>query len=292
MKSAKYQGQHRISQVYLRQFGYLKDGKWFISVWDKSTNHTDYVLIENFTKETNVFDLPFFEKLEDRRLFENKSVLIEREYKIIIDTITNQKQLTLRHRDLLCHYIPNLICRARPYRDLFQRYLDHHVLREAFLNEITMFTPDELPHLKTSLSNIPETTHLNYVIGHIMNYLVKVIRNFNFIILKDYGNRGWFTCDNPIIIDTQEDPLKETDEWLWLVPVESEIYFPLSPDYCAFLFHPRSNKNSNPLRSLTVNKIAQSDERTHEKICVMIGRQLSQYFLFNQEMDPFFLDRP
>ena len=71
MGTPKYQGQHRISQVYLKEFGYVKGGKWYIAIWEKSKNHTDYVLIENFTKETNVFDLPFFESGEERRHFEN-----------------------------------------------------------------------------------------------------------------------------------------------------------------------------------------------------------------------------
>lgn len=291
MSTPKYQGQHRISQVYLREFGYFKDGKWYISVWDKSKNYTDNVLIENFTKETNVFDLPIFETIEERRHFENKSIIIENEYKKIINTIHRQQQLTPRHKDLLCHYVSNLMCRARPYRELFQRYLNDPIIKEAFLNEITMFVPEQLPILKTSLSNIPEETHLNYVTGHIMNFLVRVLRSFNFTILKDYGNRGWFTTDNPVIIETQEDPNELSDEYQWTIPVESEIYFPLSPDYCAFLYHPKSIKNSNPLRILKSNKVNQIDEEMHDKICHMIGAHTAHYFLFNQELESFFLDR-
>lgn len=291
MDTPIYQGQHRISQVYLKEFGYLKDGKWYIAVWEKSKNHTDFVLIENFTKETNVFDLPFFESVEERRHFEIKSVIIENEYKKILNTIENQQQLTPRHEDLLRHYIANLICRARPYRELFEDYLKYSHVKEAFLTEITMFKPEDLPILKESISYIPEETHLNYITGHIMNFLVNVFRSFHCIILKDYANRGWFTSDNPVIIETQEDLNELNDEYQWTIPVESEIYFPLSPNYCAFFFHPKSPKNSNPLRNLEKNKVHQSDEKTHEKICYLIGAHKSHYFLFNQEMDPFFLDQ-
>lgn len=289
MNHPKYQGQHRVSQVYLRQFGYFKDEKWYISVWDKTKKFTDYVLIENFTKETNVFDLPFFESIEERRHFEHKSVIIENEYQKVLNTIIWQKQLTPRHRDILCHYIPNLMCRAKPYRELFQRYLDTPILRDAFLKEITMYKPEELQILNISLSNIPKQTHLNYVIGYIMNFFVSIFRNFNFVILKDYANRGWFTSDNPAIIDPQEDQNELNDDYQLTIPVESEIYFPLSPDYCAFIYHPKSIKNSNPLRKFKVNKVHAIDEYTHEKICQMIGSHLSDYFIFNQEMEPFSL---
>lgn len=291
MSIPKYQGQHRISQVYLKGFGYLKEGKWYIAVWEKTKNYTDYVLIENFTKETNVFDLPFFETVEERRHFETKSVIIEDQYKKILTTIDKQQQLTPRHEDILRHYTANLICRARPYRELFEDYLKYPHVKEAFLREITMFKQEELPILKESLSYIPEETHLNYITGHIMNFLVTVFRSFNCIILKDYENRGWFTSDNPVIIDTQQDPNEISDDYQWTIPIESEIYFPLSPDYCLFLFHPKSLKNSNPLRNLKKNKVHQSDEKTHEKICHLIGAHKSHYFLFNQEMEPFFLDQ-
>jgi len=287
----KYQGQHRISQVYLKQFGYLREGRWWISVWYKSFNFTENVLVENFTKETNVFDLPIFEQTELRRQFESQSGILEREYPSIIKTIRNQGQITPRHRDILCNYIPNLICRARPYRELFQRYLDDPVLRNYFLDEITTFAPDQLPGLTESLEQLRQEVCMNYVTGYVMNYLVEIIRKFSFIILKDYDNRGWFTSDNPVIIDPQEDPSEEIHEWKLLIPMESELYFPLSPDYCAFLFYPRSGKAGNALRNKEVNKVHQSDEASHERICRMIGQQYSSYFLFNQEMEPFFLDR-
>lgn len=292
MTDHKYQGQHRVSQVYLREFGYQKEGKWYISVWDKSKNYTDYVLIENFTKETNVFDLPFFDSIKERRHFENKSLIIEGEYKKVVNSIKSQQQLTPRHQDVLCHYISNLICRCKPYRELFQNYLDHSVGREAFLKEITVFVPSELPILKTSLSNIPIETHLNYITGHIINHLVKVLRNFSFTILKDYQNRGWFTCDNPVIIDPQETLAEiEGEDYLWTIPVESEIYFPISPDYCVFAYFSNSKKNSNPLRKLRLNRVNVIDEISHDKICRMIASHTSNYFIFNQEIEPFYLDR-
>ena len=75
-----------------------------------------------------------------------------------------------------------------------------------------------------------------------------------------------------MIIDTQEGPDEETDEWKVLIPVESELYFPLSPDYCAFLFFPGSEKKSNPLRTKKKDKISVADEDIHARICERIGR--------------------
>ena len=51
MIEVEFQGQHRISQIYLKQFGFKKDGNWYISVWRKFLNHTDIELIQSFSKK-------------------------------------------------------------------------------------------------------------------------------------------------------------------------------------------------------------------------------------------------
>src|SRR6185312_9730163 len=109
MTDVEFQGQHRISQIYLKQFGFEREGKWCISVWRKFLNHTDIESVEKFSKEINVFDLPY-KDFKLRRYFENTSNIIEGEYFKIINTITHQNQLIPRHKDILCHYVANLIC--------------------------------------------------------------------------------------------------------------------------------------------------------------------------------------
>jgi hypothetical protein len=59
MEKHERQGQHRIPQVYFKQFGYPKENPCWLSVFRRETNMTRNVLIKNFTVETNVFDLPY-----------------------------------------------------------------------------------------------------------------------------------------------------------------------------------------------------------------------------------------
>jgi len=58
MSIVKYQGQHRISQIYLKQFGYNEMGEWKLSVWHKGDNQKRNLLVENFTKETTYLIYP------------------------------------------------------------------------------------------------------------------------------------------------------------------------------------------------------------------------------------------
>ncbi len=277
MTEVEFQGQHRISKVYLKQFGFEKNGEWKISVWRKFLDHTDTELIDTFSKEINVFDLPY-EDFTLRRHFENTSNLIESEYPKVIKTLSNQHQLIPRHKDILCHYVANLICRTKPYRDFFEQLLKNEQTRNKFLTEITMFKEETLPELKEHLHLLKEEFQLNVAIGSLMNHLVYVFRAFKFIILKDFNNRGWFTSDNPVIIDKQNN-------YSWVVPVETEIYFPLSKDFCLFMFNKNSEIQDNPLRNFKANKITTTDELTHKTICDRITHNDNHFLIFPTEIE-------
>ena len=282
MTEVEFQKQHRISQIYLKQFGFKRDGKWHISVWRKFINHTDIESVKSFSKEINVFDLPY-KDFKLRRHFENTSNLIEGEYSKIINTLAHQHQLIPRHKDVLCHYVANLICRTKPYRNFFDLLLKDELSRNKFLSEITMFREEELPELKQFLEVLNEGFQLNVAIGSLMNHLVHVFRKFDFIILKDFDNRGWFTSDNPVIVDKQKN-------YSWIVPIEIEIYFPLSKDFCLFMFHKDSEIQTNPLRHLTINKISNADEVTHKSICDRTLHNDNEYLIFPAEIDKTFFD--
>jgi hypothetical protein len=277
MTEPELQGQHRISQIYLKQFGFKRDDKWYISVWRKFTDHTDIELIETFSKEVNIFDLPFAD-FKHRRHFENSSNLIEREYSKIINTLANQHQLIPRHKDILRHYVANLVCRTKPYRNFFGLLLKSEQARDKFLNEITMFKEETLPELQKLLDILKQEFQLNVAIGTLMNHLVRVFRAFSFVVLKDYDNRGWFTSDNPVILDKQNNHS-------WIIPIETEIYFPLSKDFCLFMFNKHSEIQKNHLRKYQINKVAPSDEATYKNISDRILHNNNDFLIFPVEID-------
>jgi hypothetical protein len=52
----EFQLQHRLSQVYLKPFGYKEKGRWYISVLEKGKDNTEQKEIESFTAEENILD--------------------------------------------------------------------------------------------------------------------------------------------------------------------------------------------------------------------------------------------
>ena len=272
----EFQGQHRLSQIYLKQFGYMKDNKWWVSVYQAGKETTDNILVEQFTKETNIFDLPY-RHFRFKRHFENTSNKIENHYKTIISNLDNQKQLTPKDNDILCHFVPNLMCRTNPFRSFIDSLLRTAETRDKFLNEITLLMGDNV-EIKNQLSSLKIDFQLNIAIGTLMNHMIRVLTTFKQVVIKNFGNNGWITTDNPVYLDRQE-------HYEWIIPIEAEIYFPLSKDYCLFMYHDKSEINKNPLRNLKPNKIHSVDFATFESITEGIVNNHSEYLIMPTELE-------
>jgi Protein of unknown function (DUF4238) len=273
----EFQGQHKVSQVYLKQFGYEKDGESCLSVYKAGEKETENVLISDFTKETNIFDLPFKDS-ELKRHFENLSSKIETRYRTVISNLHNQKQLTPKDKDVLNHFVANLMCRTNPFRAFIDSLLKHSDTRDKFISEISMFSNNE-GETKEFLGLFKGDFQLNIAIGEVMNHLVQVFRNFEKVIISKQETEGWLTTDSPVHIDKQGCNA-------WLIPIEAEIYFPLSTDFCLFMFHPKSELNDNPLRNLVINKINAVDFETFDAITKKIVLDYDKYLIMNTELEP------
>lgn len=272
----KYQGQHLISQVYLRQFGYPIEKPSRLSVYEAGKDKTTNVNISDFTKVINVFDLPFTDS-KLKRHFENNSNKIESRYPVVISNLKNQKKLTLKDKDVLSHFVANFLCRTYPFRTYVDNLLRHSDTRDKFINEMTMFSGDS-EVTKNFLSMFKIDYQLNLAIGTLMNHLVHVFRRFNKVVIRGAEGIGWLTTDSPVFLDKK-------GHHEWIIPHESEIYMPLSKDFCLFMYHPASEKNSNPLRELRSDRVNNVDFETFEGITQKIVFNYDKSLIFNQEIE-------
>jgi len=276
-KHPEIQRQHRLSQVYLKKFGFEQDGEWIVSVMKLGSGKTKNVKISEFTAEENIFDLPF-KDFELRRHFENLSSKLETDYPRLINNLNNQKQLTPKDKDLLNHFVPNMLCRTSHFRFFIDLLIEDMETRKKLLNEITIFQEDN-GQTEFLLDILKPETHLNIVVGTLMNHLVYVFAHFKKIILKSPKGYGWLTSDNPVYMDFQ-------NKGEWIIPIEAEVYFPLSKEYCLFLFNEQSELNSNTLRNLKKDKVNQIDFSTFDKLANKIARNLDEYLIFSEKYEP------
>jgi hypothetical protein len=265
MDEHQTQKQHRVPQVYLRKFGYQKDGKWYISVINKINLKKkpltydeipfEQIEIADFNCSINEFDYPFH-TFKEKKHYETTSALIEGKYPIVLNSIKNQKQLTKSHEDILRHFTASLICRAKLHRDFFANILSDDKTVDKILEEITMFDIDDKPvSIKVAFDYLKKEKRLALVQGIITNHIVRVLRSFNSVILVDFNGLAWCTSDNPVYINYNEN-------YSWVLPAEAEIYLPLSPEFCLFMFNPGSTTIKNSLRNLMVNRINTIDKST------------------------------
>ncbi|RZJ81608.1 MAG: DUF4238 domain-containing protein [Flavobacterium sp.] len=266
----EYQNQHRVSQVYLKQFGHIVVGEWKVSVYRLGNNVTENLRIADFTADFNIFDAPYGD-IEFRRNFETQCSKIENFYLTIISNLQNQKQLTWKNVDVLCHFMASLLTRSIPFTNFIQMILRDEEACKRFVPEICMFSENK-DILEETLKIVPVDLQLNTILGTITAYLAEVFGYFKFLVIEKPGNIQWMTTDNPVVIDRKNN-------FEALIPIEAEIYLPLSGDYCLFVFHESAEDKSNPFRSLKENRVNSIKAEHFEDLQKRISWNLSKYLV-------------
>ncbi|TPG45355.1 DUF4238 domain-containing protein [Flavobacterium pectinovorum] len=246
----EFQNQHKLSQIYLKQFGYIgEDNEHYVSVYRVGEKKTMNIKVKSFTAEVNIFDLPLPD-MKDKRLFENLSSQLESRYPKVITNLKNQKKLIPLDKDILNNFTANILCRTDRFRDFISWCLKDSEAAVTLVSEITLFSEgqEDKDELEFIIKHIPSDLQLNLVMPYIMTHLVQVFRRFKKVVLKHYANVGWLTSDNPVHIE-------RFGQHSYLIPVEAEIYFPLSKDFCLFMFHPDSQSSDNLLRKMKLDKV-------------------------------------
>lgn len=271
----EFQLQHRLPQVYLKPFGYRERGRWYISVLEKSKNFTEQKLISEFTAEENVFDFDILPDIHDRRHFEMLCAKIEAQYPVVLKSI-KKGGISSKQHNILCQFMATLIARAKSIREYFEALIRNYQTRTKFLDEICMFNEEARSDLDIIINNHKIDEVLRVVSFIAGEHMAKCIHRLQYIILRSPQGNGkrWFTSDSPVVIDKQNN-------YAWLIPPESEIYFPISKDYCFFFYHEDSAIQDHPLRKLETGKVHQCDEISHGFIMMKIMQNAFKYLVIS-----------
>ena len=254
------QGQHRVSITYLDQFSFRdKNNHRKICVYERGNPITQLKNIKSFTKENNIFDLRYYTGAT-RTLFEDNCQKIETHYPSFLKSLYNNGFVDIDYKVMLSHFIPSLLCRGIPFRNEIKSLLKDDESRKLLFEEITMFetTKERFNSLTLLDPALDIDFQVNFVMICVMNFFSFIFSKFKYILLKNFDQRGCFTSDNPVIHERMGN-------YQWLIPFESEIYFPINRDYLLFLFNPKY-KFDQPLRELPDNQINQIDDKVHDQI--------------------------
>lgn len=270
------QMQHKLPQVYLKQFGFQDKEQWKVSIVQKGEQFARRKSIGSFTAETNIFDI---ESEDDRfpRMFETLNADLENLYPQVLSDITTNTDLSDASWEILVQLTPNLMVRSDYWREFVSQILNSGQ-KETFLDiTLSVHTGSyaELTELKNKYfyriladSEISRST-LNKVLLHLLNYVSHHLRNLDVVIIKAPEGQQFFTSDNPVVFNPNQVKGR-----LGLFSIDTEVYLPLSKDYLAY-FHSSGSKRNFALGQLKNRGIYEAqDALTQKEYDHIIGNEI------------------
>lgn len=281
MKHPINQNQHKLPQVYMRQFGYEKNGHSKVSVLKLGEKFTRQKSIESFLSETNIFDIES-DILEIVRIFEHLNGLFENEYHNIIRELDEEKKLSDKSYSVLLQFIPNLISRSQPMRELVTELLKTDA-KENFLTIICAHrskTKEELHQqdfFRVMADNPVTDSSVNRALIFFTEYLFRRTEHYDIVIIESQDEKPWFTTDNPVVFENRMHKFE-------IMGMDSEIYFPLNPKYLIYLHYQGSKDKENELRKLANNTIHLASDNQNQELQRKIMANAHEYVIVEGEL--------
>ncbi|XWW48555.1 DUF4238 domain-containing protein (plasmid) [Fibrella sp. USSR17] len=277
------QDQHKVPQVYLKQFGYVDANKqWKVSVKERNEPFTRQKSIKSFTAKTNVFDLDSNDPTIIR-IFEKLNCDLENGYPAIISELESGGMLSDKSYAFLLQLIANLLVRTDQWRDVVLSLLNSSA-KAKFLqfitghhceNEQAYKAIQEQPFYRRLIECSPEEA-LNRTMLYFMDHLMLRLWNYEIVIIQSQADKEWWTSTNPVITQNKMDGME-------IFTKESEFYFPISPKYLAYLHCKASANQNNPLRSMMSNQVYTATDEQNVQLQHLILENSSEFIIIKGE---------
>lgn len=263
MKNPPKQNQHKIPQVYLKQFGYKSNGQWKVSVKVLGEKFIRQKSIESFMSEINVFKIESDEP-KIHNIFEEFNCLLENEYIKIIEDLDIRRELSHKSQAYLFQFIPNLLIRTDSFRLIVRDLLESDA-RKNFLTIICSHAVSNTVKLHDcvffKMMNEPpvDESIVNKALIFFADHIFRKIACFQIVILQSQEDKPWFTTDNPVVFNNILTKFN-------FFTNESDVYFPLNPKYLLYFHHRESKVKNTKLRSYKSNKIHLVSEKDNWRL--------------------------
>lgn len=282
MKPAN-QKQHKIPRVYLKKFGYQnQNNQWMVSVVKKGENNSRQKSIASFTVATNIFDIDSDDP-RIPRMFEQLNGNLETEYNNIVNDLEANGSLSNKSYAYLLQLIANLIVRSDDWRERILFILNSDV-KENFLKIIIghhckdaeeFARINELDFYR-SLADLPVEQSINRVLMYFIDHLMLRLGHYEITFIQSQEEKPWFTSTNPIVVHNRTSRLE-------MLAKESEVYFPISPQYLAYIHYRGSDDQENALRAYESNSVHLATDEENESLQHIILENIMEYMIFAGE---------
>jgi hypothetical protein len=243
------QKEHLVPQVYLKQWACENS----LTILDCKIGEFKKVQVHEFNRKLNFYDIGWHES-DLAKHNENEFGRLEREYLKFLNSVTNQKGLIQEKWQAYCDRLVALMfVRTESYWTVFNDVLKHPNGREKLLNEIYFEMPLDLNVQRIALEMFPYTEPMNIVLCDIARNVQSKLQYFNQVILRtNPKERPFITSTNPVLVFSNSSDTSTFFHW------SSEIYLPLSPEYCLYMFHPEYCSSNNKLQDFPNGRISEA----------------------------------
>ena len=274
---AMKQDQHKVPATYLRQWRHLEGTQDMITTIDLSQQmhmqkigrrYSSPKSIDSLTTEMNVFDMTGMPP-DMLKFLEGKFGEVETPYEVNVKRIS-QGQITDEDHQYLAAFIGSVLVRSERFRAMIAFILQVPDPTEALRAMGKYSDPADVEPLIAIVSGLDVKHRMNPVLGIAWEYVQHKLLAMKCVFIRAYENRGWFTSDNPVV-------LKHNISRRWLLTKDTDLYFPMTPEVCLYMYNPDAEFAFNPLRGYAHGTYVQSDEWVHWIIQEMITDNVGQY---------------
>ena len=277
------QNQHKIPQVYLKTFGYVNQNEqWMVSVIKRGENFTRQKSIGSFASATNIFDI---ESDDPRipRMFEHLNGDLETEYNNIVTELEDDGRLSNKSESYLIMLVANLIVRSDYWREVISGLLETDA-KENFLQIILGHhckDEEEFGRIRELeffivLAELPSAESINRVLIYFIDHLLLRLEHYEITFIQSQEDKPWFTSTNPVVVHNRTAPHE-------ILTKESELYFPLTPDFLVYMHYKGSDDQTNVLRSYASNTVTLASDDQNAELQHFILDNDVEYVVFAGE---------
>lgn len=280
--------QHLVSQVYLKQFGYLdKNNQWKVCVLEKSKfdimlsknkRWLSHKSIESFLSKEDFFDFTGLYNENFLKLLEQGSGEVETRYPHLLNQLKNYKKgLSKRAKETLVLFISNLYVRTSNFDLLYEGLAEVGAL-EKFKNECTLYLSESQKEaFKFEFLNQEFSTYENqknlFRFMFWCYFAARLGEGFDYYIIEAADGCGWMTSDNPIaLLKNMSDSSTLSKETEIIFPVNAKVLLlfrtPYSEDVSDFFRGFRPGKRTKA--SVEANTIIMNimSENAHHSVII------------------------
>lgn len=274
------QNQHKIPQVYLKKFGYVTpNNQRKVSVLKRGESFTRQKSIGRFASAINIFDINSHDP-RIQRLFEKLNGDLETEYNNIVSELERDGKITLKSRSYLTMLIANLIVRSDHWRSDILSLLESDV-RIKFLKVIlghhckdeVEFENIHQQEYFRAVAELPGSESINRVLIYFLDHLLLRLEHYQITFIQSRKQKPWITTTDPVVVHNRTSKFEILDK-------ESEIYFPLTPQFLVYMHYKESSDQDNILRKYKSNIVTVASEEQNSKLQDIILSQEFDYMIF------------